>query len=128
VFDSYLKLAFWNKVAEKGKEYGGILVLVKEKEGCHIQLIEEDANKQYLWLKTSENENHIRIAACYFAPHVSKTYKNKGLDSKDLYATLKQDIAVYSQQGEVLLVGDFNARTSNNQASILCCKEYNNHI
>jgi len=51
--------------------------------------MKEDANKQYLWFKISENENHIRIATCYFSPQVSKTYKNKGLDSKDLYTTLK---------------------------------------
>ena len=70
VFDGYLKLAVWNKVAENGKGYGGILVLVKEKEGCHIQLMKEDAYKQYLWFKISEDENHIRIAACYFAPQV----------------------------------------------------------
>jgi len=57
-----------------------------------------------------------------FSPQVSKTYKNKGLDSKGPYAALKQDISVYSQQGEVILVGDFNARTTNNQDSILCCK------
>lgn len=48
MFDGYLKLAIWNKVAENGKGYGGILVLVKEKEGHHIQLIKEDVNKQYL--------------------------------------------------------------------------------
>ena len=46
LFDGYLKLAVWNKVAENGKGYGGILVLVKEKEGCLIQLIREDASKQ----------------------------------------------------------------------------------
>ena len=68
VFDGYFKLAVQNKVAENGK--GGILVLVKEKKGCHIQLIKEDANKQYSWLTISENENHIRIAACYFSPQV----------------------------------------------------------
>jgi len=72
------------------------LVLVKEKEGCHIQFVKEDTNKQYLWFKITENENHIRIEACYFAPQVSKTYKNKGIYSKDPYATLKQDIVVYS--------------------------------
>ena len=31
VFDGYLKLSVWNKVAENGKGYRGILVLVKEK-------------------------------------------------------------------------------------------------
>ena len=67
----------------------GILVLMKEKESHHIQLIKEDENKQYLWLKISENEKHIRIATCYFAPQVSKTYKNKGLDNKDPYVAFK---------------------------------------
>jgi len=50
--------------------------------------VKEDTNKQYVWFKIAENENHIRIAACYFAPQDSKTYKNKGLDSKDAYAGL----------------------------------------
>ena len=68
VFDDYLKLVVWKKVAENDKGYGGILVLVKEKEGRHIQLMKEDANKQYLWFKISENENHIRIAMCLFFP------------------------------------------------------------
>ena len=128
MFDGYLKLAVWNKVAENGKGYGGILFLVKEKEARHIQLMKGNANKQCLWSKISKNENHIKIVACYFAPQVSKTYKNKGLDSNDLYAALKQDIATYYQQGEVLLVGDFNARTTNPQASIICCKEDHNPI
>ena len=57
-----------------------------------------------------------------------KLQKNKGLDSKDSYAALKKDITAYSQHGEVLLVGDFNARTSNNQAITLCFKEDNNLI
>lgn len=68
MFDGYLKLAVWNKATKNGKGYGGILVLVKEKEGRHIQFVNEDTNKQYLWFKITENENHIRIAACYFAP------------------------------------------------------------
>ena len=41
---------------------------------------------------------------------------------------LKNDIAAYSQLGKVLLVGDFNARTTSEQASILCCTEGCNPI
>ena len=44
-------------------------------------------------------------------------------DHKDPFATLKADIATYSQLGEVIIVGDFNVRTASEQASILCCKE-----
>ena len=43
-------------------------------------------------------------------------------------ATLKNDIATYSQLSEVLIVGDFNARTTSEQASILRCKEDCNPI
>jgi hypothetical protein len=69
----------------------------------------KDTNKQFVLLKISENGNHIRIATCYFALQVSKIYKSRGLDCKDLFAALKTDIAIYSQLGEVLIVGDFNA-------------------
>ena len=70
----------------------------------------------------------IRIAACYFALQVSKTYKGGGLNHKDSFETLKSDIAAYSQLSEVLLVGEFNARTTNEQASILHGKEDCNPI
>jgi hypothetical protein len=39
VFDGYLKLAVWNKVAENGKGYGGIHSFSEEKRKVvHIQL------------------------------------------------------------------------------------------
>ena len=68
MFDGYLKLVVWNEAVENGKGYGGLLVLVKEKEGCHIQFVKEDTNKQYLWFKITKNENYIKIATCYFGP------------------------------------------------------------
>jgi hypothetical protein len=79
-------------------------------------------------VKISENGNIIRIAACYFAPQVSKTYKSRGLDHKDPFTALKNNIAAYSQLSEALIVGDFNARTTCEQASILRCKEDYNPI
>lgn len=109
--------------AGNGKGHGGIMVLVREKEGHFIQLEEEDSNKQFIWFKMLKNGNHIITEVCSFAPQVSKTYKSKGFDHKDPFAALKANIATYSQLGEVLIVGDFNAKTASEQASILCCKE-----
>jgi len=54
-----------------------------------------------------------------FAPQVSKIYKNRGLDHKVPLVALKANIATYSQLGEVLIVGDFNAWTPSEKASIL---------
>lgn len=78
MFEGYSKMALWNKAARNGKGHGGIMVLVREKEGRIIQLEREDSNKQFLWLKICENDNIIRIVACYFAPKVSKSYKKMG--------------------------------------------------
>ena len=61
-------------------------------------------------------------------PQVSKIYRRRGLNHKDPFATLKNDIAKYSQVGEILLVGNFNARTASEQASILCHREDCNPI
>ena len=97
--------------------------LSEEKGRSCIQLEKEDSNKQFIWFKISENVNFIRIAARYFAPQVSKIYKRRGLDHKDPFATLKNDIAKYSQVGEIIVVGNFNARTASEQASILCHRE-----
>ena len=97
MFEEYVKMAVWNKVVENGKGHVGIMVLVKKKKGCLIQLEREDSNKQFIWFKISENGNIIRIAACYFDPQVSKTYKSRGLDHKDPFAALKNDIVAYSQ-------------------------------
>ena len=115
-----MNLEVWNKAAENGKGHGGIMVLVKKKVDSCIQLEKEDSNKQLICFKISENGNVIRIVACYFTPQVSKIYKRRGLDHKDPFVALKSDIAKYSQVGEILLVGDFNARTASEQTSILC--------
>lgn len=58
----------------------------------------------------------------------SKKFIKNWIDHKDPFAALKKDNVVYIQQGEVLLVGDFNARTASEQASILCCLEDCNPI
>ena len=128
MFEEYVKMAVWNKAAENGKGHGGIVVLVKKTKGRLIQLEREDSNKQFIWFKISENGNIIKIVACYFSPQVSKTYKRRGLDHKDSFAALKNDIATYSQLSEVLIVGDFNVRTTSEQASIIHCKEDRNPI
>lgn len=66
-------------------------------------------------MKITENQVSIRVSACYFAPKGSKTYKKKHLDREDPYSSLKNDISAFSSLGEILIIGDFNARMENNQ-------------
>lgn len=115
-FEGYKKFSLWNKGNEKGKRYGGVTVLIHEKWYGIIKFEKEDSNKQYIWLQITMNEITFRVAACYFAPQNSKIYKRRKLDREDPYASLKMDISVFSTTGDIMLVGDFNARTTNNQS------------
>jgi len=44
-------MAPWNKATGNGKGHGGIMVLVREKEGHLVQLEKEDSNKKFIWFK-----------------------------------------------------------------------------
>ena len=41
LFEGYWKVTMWNEVSSNGKEHGGIMVLVKEKEGRVIHFGKE---------------------------------------------------------------------------------------
>lgn len=58
----------------------------------------------------------FRLATCYFAPKKSKFYKRENLNNEDPYRSLKKDISLFNTLGEIMLIGDFNARTTNNQS------------
>jgi len=49
-------------------------------------------------------------------PKNSKIYKRKNLNNEDPYASLKRDTSLFSPLGEIFLIGEFNARTTNNQS------------
>ena len=56
------------------------------------------------------------IEICYFSPINSNFYKKKNLDTNCPYNGLENDIYSLRNEGNILLMGDFNARTSSNQA------------
>jgi hypothetical protein len=50
------------------------------------------------------------ISICYFAPINSTFYKKNNLDNNCPYNNLEQDIYSLENEGNILLLGDFNAR------------------
>jgi exonuclease III len=122
-FEGYKKTSVWNKGNETGKGHGGVTVLINEKWGGVVKVVKEDPNKQYIWLQITEKEVTFRLVACYFSPKNSKIYKRSNLDNEDPYASLKRDISLFNHLGEVMLMGDFNARTTNNQSLQLSNEE-----
>jgi hypothetical protein len=59
------------------------------------------------------------IEIFYFAPINSIFYKKKYLDNNCPYNNLEQDIYSLKYEGDILLLGDFNDRTTTKQATLL---------
>jgi hypothetical protein len=59
------------------------------------------------------------IAICYFAPINSTFYKKNNIDNNCPYNNLEQDIYSLKNEGNILLLRDFNASTATKQATLL---------
>jgi hypothetical protein len=72
-----------------------------------------------MWMEISNiNAKKIYIAICYSTPINSTFYKKNNLDKNCPY-NLEEDIHSLRNNGDILLLGDFNAKTTTNQAVIL---------
>jgi hypothetical protein len=68
------------------------------------------------------------IEICYFAPINSTFYKKNNLDNNCPYNNFEQDIYSLKNEGNILLLGDFNARTVIKQATLLSTDSNHNHL
>jgi len=125
-FEGYNKVSVWNELTKSGKGHGGVTILVRKECEKFIKIEKKDPNNQYIWMKVVDGESTIWIAACYFAPYGSKVYKKRCLNREDPYEALKIDMTKYGATGKIILLGDFNARTSNNQALCFSKEERQN--
>jgi hypothetical protein len=72
-----------------------------------------------MWMEISDiNAKNIYIAIYYLAPINSTFYKKNNRDKNYPYNSLKRHICSLRKDGIIILLGDFNVRTSINQAII----------
>jgi exonuclease III len=95
---------------------GGISILIRHKfRGCNdtksVQIVQE--HNCFIWLKLDKEKlnlsRNIYICAVYIPPAESTFLNHQDFNPFQL---LEQDIMKFERDGEVLLLGDFNARTS----------------
>jgi hypothetical protein len=65
------------------------------------------------------NAKNMYTTICYFAPINSTFYKKNNLDKNCPYNNLEKDIYNLKNEGNILLLGDFNVRTTTKQATLL---------
>ena len=117
--DGFTLWSTWNKRSSR-RGIGGIACYIKKNISPHVRIYKNDLHNQYSWIEIKDiNNKKSYISICYFPPINSNFYKKKNLDKTNPYNSLENDISSLKNDGNILLIGDFNARTSNNQAIIL---------
>ena len=103
-FVSDTALPHTNQVCRKS---GGIILLAKKKFEKFLSITKK--SKNFLWCKISKeilnNENDLFLCGVYIPPEKSAYFE------KEIFDELEEDIAFYSSKGNVMILGDFNART-----------------
>lgn len=85
-----------------------------------VSLVAEDEFVRFMWIQISVGVSpprDIYIAVCYF-PVASSPFVIHNSSNGDLFIDLYIDITQYSADGEVILIGDFNARTRDLQITL----------
>ena len=107
----YDRLHFINekKNAKSNTAPRGIAVFAKENISELFKLVKTE-NKDVIWVrmkkeKTGEDRD-VYIGTCYLNP-------SAGVDSDRKIAKLTEDIIYFQNKGDVMVVGDFNAKTGN---------------
>ena len=119
-FPGYYSYNLYRKSLKSAKtDSGGITVLCKDIYRKGIKIL-QSKSEDYLWVKIDSAFFHLPkdlyICAVYDPPPNS-TYSLRL--PKDPLELMEEDIIQYSKLGNILLVGDFNARTSNSPDYII---------
>ena len=86
-----------------------------------------DLEARFMWVKVLTSKDHVVFFAIFYFPLKGSRYNMAGAVSlvdegtphgPSPYEPLSDDIIRYSSQGEVFLVGYFNARTQSRQCTI----------
>lgn len=99
----------------KRRGQGGVAVIYKEELQETVTVCKVDAHKRYIWVKIHAQGGDVYIAGCYIPHRESPFYTASGIDKNDPFGDLYADIEAYMQKGEIMIVGDMNARTGNMQ-------------
>ena len=99
------------KASQARKPSGGITVFYKSHlKGIKIVKVAEHA----IWIKLQKQNFHLKndifLGFSYLPPEIS-TFSQK--HENDILDTLEEDLRCFCNLGEVVLLGDLNARTSN---------------
>ena len=93
--------------SESRRGEGGVGFLVKECLASGVELIKDVSYEQSMWIKVKgENGRNTLFLGCVYMPTDSESVSV--IESS--YEELKEDVLRMKERGQVVLLGDFNAR------------------
>ena len=105
---------------------GGVACIYRTQLQDYISVAKTDTYNRYIWLKIECKPRVFYLACCYI-PHSGSTfYKTSGVDPRDPFEDLGLDVCHFSIQGDVMLMGDMNARIADKQAHPIAWDESDN--
>jgi hypothetical protein len=126
--EGFVLCSAWNKKSHR-RGIGGIACYIRKSISPHIQLHKIDPLNQFIWIEILDtNAKKMYIQIFCFAPINSTFYKKNNLDNDCPYNNLEQDIYNLKSEGNILLLGDFNARTATKQDTLLSTDSNHNPL
>ena len=103
------------KFGKARKPSGGIAVLVKDEVNPGVSIIKSThLPHDMLWLKLNKNyfrsPKDIYVGVTYLSPANSSYVQRQDID---LFGLVENEVVKYAALGDIMLMGDFNARTGN---------------
>ena len=116
-FEGYKTHIIQRRGACKGRFFGGIAILVKQNIRRGIKFM-TSTSSEYQWFKLDRTffglKRHIYVCFTYYSP------RNSSYNSDvDILDSISKEMTKYSLDGDILLCGDFNARTGNMGQTLL---------
>lgn len=110
ILDDYQHIPICRPVSGNNRYYGGLAVLIRKSILCGIKVL-KNTSTEYQWIKLMRNcfnlKKDVYICFSYISPC---SFQSKS-DSDTLEA-ITRDINVLKNDGNILICGDLNARTS----------------
>ena len=104
-------MPFFRKKSKNNRFFGGTLLLVKNEIRNGIKVI-DNLNGDKVWSKISKEffnfERDLFLCFAYISPPNSP-YANSL--NYDIFQKIEEDISRYTEQGNIILAGDMNAKT-----------------
>ena len=109
--EGYLLKPFHRTISKNNRHFGGSLILVKKSVQKGVKFV-RDFKGDVIWIKLEKSffgfEKDVYFCFAYAPPSNSSYLKNNDLD---ILEKVEEDISLYSNLGNIMIAGDFNAKT-----------------